>query len=187
MGADLTIALPSGDVWTWEDLQAVPDEAYHYFQLIEGQILMSPSPNRRHQTCVVRLVVALERVVPPELELLVAPFDFVPEPMTSLQPDLVILRRGTAEANRTVVAPVLAIEVLSPSTRTFDLTAKRALYERFGVAHYWIVDPDGPTVLALTLDADGRYVESAAVSGTDAFETAEPFAVELAPAELVTD
>ncbi|MGH8962095.1 MAG: Uma2 family endonuclease [Jatrophihabitantaceae bacterium] len=187
MAAELTIGLPSSDGWTWDDLQAVPDDRYHYYQLIEGQILMSPSPNLAHQTCVVNLLVLLKKTVPREFHVLVAPFDFVPEPTTSLQPDVLVLRRGAAEKNRTVVPPLLAIEVLSPRTRTFDLTAKRALYERFGVQHYWLVDPAEPSVLALELGEDGNFFEAASVSGDDTFEVSAPFAVEFTPSALVAD
>lgn len=187
MTAELTIGLPSGDGWTWDDLQAVPDDRYHYFQLIEGQILMSPSPNYRHQTSVVSLLVTLTQTAPHDLQVLVAPFDFVPEPTISLQPDVLVLRRGTMEKNRTVAPPVLAIEVLSPRRRTVDLTTKRELYARFGVPHYWIVDPDAPSILALELRADGNYAETATVTGADMFATSKPFPVEFCPTSLVAD
>lgn len=187
MPAELTIALPSGEVWTWDDLQAVPDDRYHYYQLIEGQIVMSPSPNFRHQKCVLGLAIALTQAAPRDLDVLVAPFDFVPEETTSLQPDVLVFPRGAAEKNRLVVPPVLAVEVLSRRTRTFDLTAKRAVYARSGVLHHWIADPDEPSIVALELGAGGDYVEVASGVGDAAFRATAPFAVEIVPAQLVAD
>ncbi len=184
MTAPSIIPLPEAGQWTWDDLQAVPDQAHHHYELIEGQILMSPSPTLTHQRCVMRLALRLAAAVPADLEVLPAPFDFVPEPGTSLQPDLLVVRRGTTEPNRTVAPPVLAVEVLSPSTRTTDTVTKRALYERFGVPHYWIVDPDELSIVALRLAADGRYRDAEPVGD---FSAVEPFPVSFPVAALVRD
>lgn len=175
---------------TWDDLQALPDELHHHYELIEGQILMSPSPGRMHQRAVGRLYRALDDAAGAGAEAFVAPFDFVPEPSTSLQPDVLVVRRESQESQesqRAVEPPVLVVEVLSPSSRTTDRTTKRELYARFGVRHYWIVDPEEPSLVALKLVEDGRYRETAAVAGTDEFVTTEPFAVEISPAALVAE
>lgn len=171
---------------TWDDLQVIPDESHHHFELIEGQLLMSPSPNLRHQHCVVRLLGALVVAAPPDLDVLVSPFDFVPEPGTVLQPDLLVVRRGSTEWQKAVMAPVLAIEVISPSSRTTDRVTKRALYETFGVQHYWIVDPEIPEVLALQLE-EGGYVEQESAAGSDELRVTTPFDLKVVPAELVAD
>jgi Uma2 family endonuclease len=42
-------------------------------------------------------------------------------------------------------APDLIIEILSPSTATYDLAKKKAVYERFGVTEYWVVNPEDNT------------------------------------------
>jgi Uma2 family endonuclease len=181
------IPLPADGQWTWDDLQAIPDQAHHHYQLIEGQILMSPSPNLRHQMCVGRLFVILYNAAPTGFDVVPAPFDFVPEPGTALQPDLLVIRRGTTEDNRTVAPPVLAVEVLSPSSRTTDEVTKRALYERFGVAHYWIVDPAAPAVRALRRDASGHYGDALEIAGSAKFAVDEPFAVRFSPEQLVAD
>lgn len=169
---------------TWDDLQAIPDEAHHHYELIEGQILMSPSPDMRHQDCVGNLFLALRAAAPADLKVMVAPFDFAPEPGTVLQPDVLVIRRGTAEPQRTVAPPALAVEVLSPSSRTTDRVTKRELYARFGVEHYWIVDPDVPSILALRL-SEGGYAESATVEGADEFDAQQPFEVSITPARLI--
>ena len=56
--------------------------------------------------------------------------------------------------------PDLVVEILSPSTAERDRTFKRALYARYGVREYWLVDPDTRTVTVLLLD-DGAFVEVA--------------------------
>ncbi len=184
MTAELVIrVLPEG-AWTWDDLQAIPDEAHHHYELIEGQILMSPSRDLRHQDCVFNLGIALRAAAPPELKVVLSPFDFVPEPGTSLQPDVLVIRRDSAEEKRTVKPPVLAVEVLSPSSRTTDLTTKRALYARFGVDHYWIVDPAAPSIVALRLGG-GEYADSGGSEGATEFVAAEPFVVRLTPTGLI--
>jgi len=187
MTAEVVIHLPRYEAWTWDDLQAIPDEEHHHYELIEGQVLVSPSPDLRHQTCVLNLAVLLRAVAPAELQVVVSPFDFVPEPHTTLQPDVLVIRRGTSEEKRTVVPPVLVVEVLSPRTMTTDRTTKRELYARFGVQHYWIVDPAEPSILALELGDEGAYVEAATIAGESTFTASAPFAVELTPSELVDD
>ena len=79
---------------------------------------------------------------------------------------------------------LLAVEVLSPSTRAKDLLLKRGLYEDSGVTSYWTVDPDEPSVTALELRA-GAYVEVGRAEGDDLLELALPFPVRLSPRALL--
>jgi Uma2 family endonuclease len=81
---------------------------------------------------------------------------------------------------------VLAVEVRSPRTALIDLNAKKAAYERFGVASYWVVIPDiGKPGLVVFELRDGHYTEAASVAGDEPFRAARPFAVEVVPARLV--
>jgi Uma2 family endonuclease len=80
--------------------------------------------------------------------------------------------------------PVLAIEVLSPSTRTIDLTTKHARLQDFGCAHYWVVDPDTPSMVAWEL-VDGEYVEVGRASGEETLTVERPFRVEITPQRLI--
>jgi Uma2 family endonuclease len=80
-------------------------------------------------------------------------------------PDVFFVRadRGAILGQRCMeAAPDLIVEVLSPSTRADDLPGGRkwAIYERYGVAHYWIVDPEAHTVTQYVL-RDGRYAIAA--------------------------
>lgn len=72
------------------------------------------------------------------------------------------------------------MEILSPSTRRFDLMTERSRYEEAGT--YWVVDPDELTLTAWDL-VDGTYVETAHVTGDQEYATS-PFPVAVAPARL---
>ena len=65
-------ALPAAEPFTYDDLQAFPDDGYRR-ELIDGQLIVSPSPIRLHQRCVARLMLLLGNAVPPELEVLPGP------------------------------------------------------------------------------------------------------------------
>ena len=80
--------------------------------------------------------------------------------------------------------PLLAVEVLSPSTRRHDLALKRQVYAEGGVASYWVCDPDEPSVTALQL-LDGAYVQVAHAVGDERIEVTTPYAVTLVPTDLV--
>ena len=71
------------------------------------------------------------------------------------------------------LAPDWACEILSPSTRRFDLTEKRALYAANAVAHLWLVDPDARTLEAFTL-RDAAWTLTAAFGDGDEVRAA-PF------------
>ena len=78
-----------------------------------------------------------------------APFDWKLDDHTLFQPDIIVVDRAAlSELRLEGTPPLLAVEVLSPSTRLVDQTLKRAKYEEAGVQHYWIVDPTRPTLTA---------------------------------------
>ena len=63
-------------------------------------------------------------------------------------------------------APTLAVEILSPSTRTMDRVIKRRLYARYGTAYLWLVDPEGRIVEVFVLDGD-RHVLAVSAAGAE--------------------
>ena len=75
------------------------------------------------------------------------------------------------------------MEILSPSTAHIDRGRKRELYEEFGVAHYWIVDPAAPTVTIMELDGN-RYEVVAHAVGDEPINVTRPVALTFTPAEL---
>jgi Uma2 family endonuclease len=168
---------------TWDDLQNFPDLPNWRFELLEGSLILSPnSPSYRHQTCAFSLAILLRQACSPQLAVVMGPFEYVPVPTSSMQPDVLIARRPVA-ARRLTQAPVLTVEVLSPSTRRYDQGQKRAAYAKYGVEHYWIVDPAGPSVQALRL-LDGEYVEVAQAAAGETFEAIDPVKLSFDPASL---
>lgn len=101
-----------------------------------------------------------------------------------LQPDLLVARRSDFTEKDLPVAPLLAVEILSPSTRRLDLTLQRSRYESAGCPSYWVLDPDTPALTAWAL-RDEVYVESANVAGDQEFTTEAPFAVSFSPSQLL--
>lgn len=178
--------LPGNRSLSWEDLQTIPDDDYWGIELIEGRLIVSPSPGTRHQSCVGSLFAILKEAAPADLKVLVAPYDYVPRPGFSLQPDLVVARRADLGPQKLESTPLLVVEVLSPSSRLTDRTLKRAIYEREAVPNYWLVEPDEPAVTALGL-VSGAYVEVAHVAGAEELELRSPFPVTLVPSELLDE
>jgi Uma2 family endonuclease len=93
-------------------------------------------------------------------------------------PDVVGWRRERmpefpADAPFGTLVPDWICEVLSPSTRTFDLTTKRTAYAAHGVEHLWLVDPEARTLEAFRLAA-GAWTLAAALAG-DAEASVPPF------------
>jgi Uma2 family endonuclease len=135
--------------WTLEMLHALPDDGNRY-ELVDGELLVSPSPSLPHQRVVAELLMLLkpwarER----QLEAFIAPSAITFTPRRELQPDVFVVPylagRRVQDAGE-LVHLILAIEVLSPSTARHDRVTKRRVYAEQGVAEYWIVDPDARTV-----------------------------------------
>jgi Uma2 family endonuclease len=174
---------PFGAGRTRADLEAMPDDGHRY-ELLDGVLLMSPSPRPLHQRVVLRLSILLENRCPAAFEVLPAPVDVVLSERTVIVPDVVVGRRGDFSEKALIGPPVLSVEVLSPRTRRIDLELKRRLLEDAGCPNYWIVDPDAPSIHCLALRAHG-YQEIAVVRDDEVVQVEEPFPVLLSAAELV--
>lgn len=179
MATDLAWGAPL----TEDDLATMPDDGHRY-ELIDGVLIVSPAPRINHQICVMSLAVLLHGARLPEHQVLPGPVDVRFSRTTVLIPDLLVARKSDLTLARLETAPLLVVEVRSPSTRLFDMGPKRMVYEAAGVPAYWLVDPDGPSVTVLELE-DGRYVERATVTGDEAYHATIPFPVTVVPAELL--
>jgi len=129
------------------------------------------------------MAVLLRDACPPDLQVFVAPLDFRPSHKRSFQPDLLVVRRDRAGPKNIVHPPVLAVEVLSDSTRTKDLVFKRHMYATSKVAHYWTFDPDTREFVAYALSGT-EYKQVARATGPERVDLAEPFPVVVCPDEV---
>jgi Uma2 family endonuclease len=175
--------MPRDHEWTVADLAHTPDDGLRY-ELVDGVLLVSPAPSNRHQIVVGELHVLLRAACPADARVMLAPTDYQPTQRRSLQPDLLVVHRADV-GDEPISAPLLlAVEVLSPSTRSVDLLLKSGVYAESGVAAYWVVDPAAPSVRAWVLE-DGRYVDAGAAEGTDVLALDRPFPVRVVPQDLL--
>lgn len=179
MSAELTWGAPV----TYADLQRMPDDG-HRRELIDGQLLVTPSPIPLHQLCVVRLYERLAAAAPDGAVVLVAPLDWKISDLSVVEPDVLVTSLADVDGAYLSETPLLVVEVLSPSTRLTDLGSKRMLYERSGVSDYWIVDPAVPRLTALRLEGD-TYGEVAVVEAGGAHDAVTPFPVRIRPTDLI--
>ena len=115
---------------------------------------------------------------------MVAPLDWQPDSNTSLQPDVLVLGKRDLDAD-VGSSMILAVEVLSPSTRRKDVILKRSKYRDAGIRSYWIVDPAVPSILALEL-VDGHYVTDGEATGDVPITLEKPYVVTLVPSGLIS-
>lgn len=175
--------LPRDHPWTVDDLADLPDDGLRY-ELVDGTLLVSAAPSKLHQRAVGNLYVLLREVCPPELEVFLAPTDYQPTRTRSLQPDLLVVSRDDPGDGAVTTPLALAVEVLSPSSRSIDRLLKRELYEQAGVVQYWLVDPDEPSVTVWSRTG-GHFGTPALVVGDDRLHLDAPLRLVLHPADLV--
>jgi Uma2 family endonuclease len=158
------MAMPLTRHFTAADLATMPDDGQRY-EIVGGELLVSPAPALRHQTIVTRLLVALLpylNVHGLAEQLLTPPVDITLGPDTVVQPDILVA--DTAAAQRTerwidVTTLFLVVEVISPSTARNDRSTKRPEYQAYGAPQYWIVDGEHRHVEVWTPDAQAPVIE----------------------------
>lgn len=177
--------VPGSGPMTVRDLEAMPDDGRRY-ELIDGVLVVSPAPGTRHQIMVYKLFACLDAVCPPEFAVMGAPYAVHDgdNPAIELQPDVLVGKLDEFTERDLPKPPVLVIEVLSPSTALYDLNTKKAVYQRLGVASYWVIDPKAVTLTVWELSADG-YLETVTVSGPQPYDATVPFPVRIVPQELL--
>lgn len=177
---------PAGEEWTYADLLALPDDGPKC-EIVEGSLVVSPSPSAAHQYAIVRLLRAIEDQAPPDVGVL---FDLdVDLGRSVFRPDVLVLTRSAAGGHGPLRAAdlLLAVEVTSPSSRSMDRIIKPAALAAAGVPNYWRVDLDGaPFVEVFALDGQAYRLTQTLRAGTPGV-VPEPFRVEFDPATLVRD
>ncbi len=164
-----------------------------YSELVEGRLLMSPSPVPLHNIACSRMWASLDRQLPApfavvqdiDVDLELVPPD---EPGSVRRPDVVVVRAEAldrVERDGGVIRAaevVVAVEVVSPGSRRVDLVAKRHEYAEAGIPHYWIVDLSRPvTLVPCHLAGEFGYADDGAVTGTFTATTPFPVTIDLDP------
>jgi len=165
------------------------EPAFGYTELVEGRLLMSPSPTPRHNIASGELYVQLRPQLPGglavvqdvDVDLGLVPAD---APGFSRRPDLVVVEsaavdRVSGEGGMLRAAEVaVVIEIVSPSSHRIDYKHKHGEYADAGIPHYWIVDLSEPvSLVASHLAGEFGYADASAV--TETFATSVPFDVRL--------
>ncbi|MGH4025485.1 MAG: Uma2 family endonuclease [Pseudonocardiaceae bacterium] len=180
---------PWGHLLTVAEYAELAETESGYTELLEGRLLMSPSPVPDHNVAVAELLVQLRPQLPAHLEVIpdvdvdlqLAPPD---QPGFSRRPDLMIVARAARARVRTEGGLIRAgevlivVEVVSPGLQRTDYITKRGEYADAGIPHYWIVDLDKPVSLVDCHLAEGfGYQDRGSI--IDVFTTTEPFPIRL--------
>ena len=145
--------------FTYRDYKNLPESETKRYELLEGELIMVPSPNERHQSISRNLEFILYQFIRDNNlgTIYDAPFDVVLGDDV-FQPDIIYISKERLNiiADEGIRgAPDLIVEILSPATAQRDRTYKRTLYARHGVREYWLVDPDERSIEVMELGKIG--------------------------------
>lgn len=135
--------------WTYSEYARLPDDGNRY-EVIDGEVCMTPAPGPHHQRVAARLFFVLQEYVERHgLGEMLWDVDLLFVSGQYLRPDMLFVPR---EASAAVTdrgmegTPGLVVEVLSPHSARIDRVLKPKRYRDFGVAEYWVVDPVGRAI-----------------------------------------
>lgn len=135
-------------LYTYQDYLEMPDEPGYRYEILDGILIKEPAPSVIHQrTCgrLYQILLEFFREYDSKGEVFFAPLDVTFQDITVVQPDLLYIsgnQEEIVEAARIHGAPTLAVEIVSPSSRRKDRLQKLQIYQKAGVEHYWLVDPE---------------------------------------------
>jgi Uma2 family endonuclease len=134
--------------YTVDEVLAFPADGNRY-ELVDGELLVTPAPGMPHQVVVGRLQFALASYLKDRADVLVlaSPADISWDREKLVQPDLFVFPATEVSRSwKSVRTLLLAAEIVSPSSARGDRLVKRRLYQRQRVPTYWVVDPDARLV-----------------------------------------
>jgi Uma2 family endonuclease len=135
---------------TYDQYRLMPEDGKRY-ELIDGELMMTPAPSPKHQRILRKLALALVSHVESNAlgEVFFSPVDVVLEEHVVVQPDILFVRlsqHGIVGDEAIHGAPELVVEILSPTSFYHDLRRKLRIYSQYGVQEYWVVDPEKETI-----------------------------------------
>ena len=133
------------ELFTVTDYRAMP-EGPPYYQLVQGKLIMAPSPNSFHQDVAFNVAFMLrQHVMKHRLgKVCIAPLDVYLSDIDVFQPDVFFLSNQNLHLQKedgVHGAPDLVVEIVSPSNGPLEKKRKRPLYARHGVKEEWLIDP----------------------------------------------
>lgn len=154
------VMLKSKIKFTYRDYKSLPESETKRYELLEGELIMVPSPTTYHQSISGNLEHMLRDFVRRHDlgSVYHAPLDVVFSQEDVAQPDIFLISKKRLEiiAKENIRgAPDLIIEILSPATAERDRSYKRTLYARHGVREYWLVDLDEQSIEVMELGKTG--------------------------------
>jgi len=164
---------------TAADFFAMP-ETQTPTQLIEGEIVVSPSPKDPHQfavTMLTSLLVSLTRTMK-DSSVRVSPSDVYLDDDNVFQPDIFWVSGSDSlctldnETQYWRGAPDLVVDVLSPRTQRYDKVDKFRLYQKYGTREYWLVEPEAQYIEVYQCDDAGRFQLAGIFKSDEAFASA---------------
>ncbi len=162
---------------TYEDYLLLPEDGNRY-EILDGELNVTPAPTTKHQTISFNLTGLFYQYLREHRtgKVFSAPIDVVLDESTIVQPDIIFISKEREEIvteKNVRGAPDLVIEILFPNTAKVDRLRKMQIYLRYGVKHYWLVDPDTETLEIYKLES-GKYHVVGGFEKDNVFEP-EPF------------
>lgn len=148
----------AGKKYTYQDYLQMPYEPGYRYEILDGDLVKEPFPGVVHQAVsinLLRILLDYFQTADPGGKLFHAPLDVTLGNKTVVQPDILYIssdQLNIVEQARINGAPLLAVEIISPSTRERDYFRKLQIYQHAGVRHYWLIDPEEQTFHAYCLE-----------------------------------
>ncbi|MFI1578653.1 Uma2 family endonuclease [Embleya sp. NPDC020630] len=179
-------------MWTPEDVLEIHADGWRV-ELLDGALMMSPAPSRRHQMVSRRLAMLLEAAAEDAgVDCVVYENINVRHDNDFTQPDVVVVEGAVARAGEKSdeddiwLDPehvLLAVEIVSPGQAGRDSVDKLKKYASWGIEYYWVLEPNDSVLEGFEL-RDGAYSSVARVEGAHAAMPPAPFEVTVRPDEL---
>jgi Uma2 family endonuclease len=176
---------PAPGDWTTDDLDALPEDGVRR-ELIDGVLIVSPSPTTNHQGVAARLTVALDQICPGHLYVTQG-VEIRINNRRSLTPDVLVVSADAARDNPCRYSPdqvALAVEIVSPGSKKMDRVRKPALYAEAGIPCYWRIETEPEIVVHAGRLSPNGAVYRPAGSFTDVVQVDQPWELKLPIAEI---
>ncbi len=178
-----TVEIEKKKTLTYADYEKLPEGAP--YQLIGGELVMTPAPAPYHQIVSRNIGFELLQFVRGKNlgEILYAPVDVFLSETETYQPDIIFISKERLDIigeKKIEAAPDLVIEILSPATAYYDLRHKKNIYEQCGVKEYWIVDPIEKNIeIYENINKEFKLVNKAQEKGKTTSKLLKDFPIEL--------